>query len=714
MSCYGTSPNSVVMGTIAPQRSETAVRQDASAALRRVRGPLSRRLAVIVADWDKYADRYAADADRFAEEEKGAFVDYLATYLDTGDATYRQLMIGERIKQFFRPDLDAVGNRLLIEDVQKADRAAVTDLLIREAQEVRAAVLEALDEVDQVLLTDAKREVRVLFVGDCLYLDVVGFLAPALAEHGIALRSFFIASKESGDQLAQIAKLADRKFDVVFYSPLTYEFNTTWARMIHPRSAIWPAAKFVAQAQAALAPVEATVDLLAQLFECSIFVHNAAGVYRHSARATDRMRVAATARVRQAAVPVINEGIQAIIAKANARSIRHVFLFDESDIVDSVGPWEAGRAFYNAELQHPAVFGREVAAAYARILYVHSELMKRKLVVCDLDNTLWEGVIGEGNGVSHHVDRQAILRRLKDKGVVLAINSKNDRTKVVFDAPAVLSHEDFVSSQINWDPKVLNTKRIADHLNLKPKDFVFIDDRADERAMVSEAFPGLLAIDALAPESWEALDRWASWLPDPDQDRTLFYKQRDQRREFLDSEVAEAEAESATALAQLGLSATIREAGEGDLTRVAELINRTNQFNTAASRVSRAEIVSAHTDPNVRVLIGSAADRFGDMGIVCVLVAEQRDAGIEIRHFVLSCRVFGYAIEVAMLHAVRHLKALPIQAALVETPFNEPCRAVFADNNFTRESEARWTLAADASPKSVPAWLTVRENIRPL
>ena len=102
------------------------------------------------------------------------------------------------------------------------------------------------------------------------------------------------------------------------------------------------------------------------------------------------------------------------------------------------------------------------------------------------------------------------------------------------------------------------------------------------------------------------------------------------------------------------------------------------------------------------------------MGLVCVLVAEKRGDGIEICHFVLSCRVFGYAIEIAVLDAVRDLGTLPVSGMLVETPFNEPCRAVYADNCFKRDGEHRWTLAADAAPRAAPAWLTVSKDVRPL
>ena len=120
-------------------------------------------------------------------------------------------------------------------------------------------------------------------------------------------------------------------------------------------------------------------------------------------------------------------------------------------------------------------------------------------------------MIGEG-AVRHHLDRQKTLKRLRHKGVLLAINSKNDAKNVHW-AGAALSADDFVSSQINWSPKLQNMRRIAEELNLKTKDFLFLDDRADERAMVTETMPEVVALDAESPAVWRRLSLAADLLP---------------------------------------------------------------------------------------------------------------------------------------------------------------------------------------------------------
>ena len=153
----------------------------------------------------------------------------------------------------------------------------------------------------------------------------------------------------------------------------------------------------------------------------------------------------------------------------------------------------------------------------------------------DLDDTLWRGVIGEGT-VEHYSDRQQILKALKRKGLLLAINSKNDPRNVRWDG-TVLEFDDFVAAEINWDSKLTNIRRIASRLNLKIKDLLFIDDRADEREMISSALPEILSLDAESPLVWSRLDLLSRLLPEQqDGDRTLMYKQREQRERFLEAD----------------------------------------------------------------------------------------------------------------------------------------------------------------------------------
>ena len=117
--------------------------------------------------------------------------------------------------------------------------------------------------------------------------------------------------------------------------------------------------------------------------------------------------------------------------------------------------------------------------------------------MCDLDNTLWKGEIGEGP-IKHFIEPQKTLKELRRKGVLLTVNSKNDARNVHWNG-AVLNQDDFVNLQINWDSKVANMRQIQQALNLKFKDFVFIDDRADQRLMVSEAIPEIHVLDPTTP-----------------------------------------------------------------------------------------------------------------------------------------------------------------------------------------------------------------------
>ncbi len=256
-------------------------------------------------------------------------------------------------------------------------------------------------------------------------------------------------------------------------------------------------------------------------------------------------------------------------------------------------------------------------------------------------------------------------------------------------------------------------RRIAEHLNLKEKDFVFIDDRADERALVQESYPQMLTLDALDPRSWRLLSLWADLLPSkPGADRTDFYRQRDARQAFIASEAEVSAEERAETYGKLELTLTIREAGSPDLDRVADLINRTNQFNMTGARISRRELEALSANDDAWILIADAADRFGAMGTISVLVAQREAGRLAIPYFVLSCRVFGYGMEFAILEAAR-TRAGPDAALfgrLVETPFNQPCRSVYAEAGFT-QSEDGWERSA-AVPIAVPAWLAVESRNR--
>jgi FkbH-like protein len=215
---------------------------------------------------------------------------------------------------------------------------------------------------------------------------------------------------------------------------------------------------------------------------------------------------------------------------------------------------------------------------------------------------------------------QRILKDLKSKGAVLAINSKNDPANVHWRG-ATLSDNDFVYAAISWDPKAQGMKRIQADLNLKMKDFVFIGDSEDELELMRMTHPEVLCLDATDSNTWTRIALWKEFLEDDlEMDRTLMYRQREERKAFI-KEDASSDEEKAALFAVLRLKLKITRAQPADLKRAAELINRTNQFNLEGSRASFKEVAQWHASPGHVIVTAQTADCFGDMGTTCVAVA---------------------------------------------------------------------------------------------
>lgn len=685
---------------------------DAAHALRASRSELMEAIATSferIPRWEIEAGLNASRRAEYVDVQFAAFVDYLIAYAERGDAAFKSLFVGETVKALYSPALNAVDVRRQALDLTAAQTLAVGEVMARSASpEVAAWLTAELADVARVLTTESLKTQRLLFVGDCLFLDIVPFIVADLLEAGITLSTDYATSKEPSQLHDELRAFSTKKFDIVFFSPFSYEFSPTYAELAEWRGAFRGESAIRGVVDASWAEARKTIDLLADLFDCPIHVHNSAAVVREESDAKRIAKQKATLRVRHGARALLNESLAKHIGEKNARSFLHLFLIDEINAVDAVGEFEAGAFFYKSALQHPAVLGRLLAPDYVDRIVVNAWLMKRKVVVCDLDNTLWDGVIGEG-AVEHFHNRQATLKVLKSKGVLLAINSKNDPSNVHWTG-GTLCEDDFVSSAVSWDPKIHGMRRIQAALNLKIKDYVFIDDRADERELMHAAFPEVLCLDATSADTWRRLELWASQLEhDPDMDRTLMYRQREERKAFIKDDVS-SESERAEMFAGLGLELAISVAQRIDLKRVAELINRTNQFNLEGSRTTLKEVMTWSDSPDHLILLGRTADRFGDMGTTCIAVAHFDIEHTRILPFVLSCRVFGYGIERAMMNHVKTVAAKRgcgrIVGRFVPTPQNGPCSMFFADNGFI-ESEGLWELPAGAISLADPPWLKV-------
>ncbi len=689
---------------------------EAAHALERHRPAAAQAVYAPLASWEKYAgqlDACEGGLPRYLELHYFVFVDCLALYLKTGDPTFKDLYIGEMIRLLtWGGDASEEARTARLRTMLRAGASGVLDAVAPGlSPDGRKRLAEELADVERILTAQSKISLQILMIGDCVYRDIISFLTVPLIEDGVSIVPTFLWSKNPAELRNDISMLKDQPFDLVFYSPLTYEYAPDFARTLTVRNAAALPSQIEACVAPALEQAFKTIDLLAELFECPVVVHNSVNVRRHDGSTKERAKNLLTLTTRRRARALANQRLAAHVAARNAATYLHLHILDETRFLTETSDDRLGRTLYNSDEQHPAELGKWLAREYRDIICARAHLIKKKLVVCDLDNTLWEGVIGEG-AVTPYNDKQRALRRLKDKGIVLAINSKNDPKNVHWQG-CELSAEDFVASQITWDPKAVNMKRIEADLNLKPKDFVFIDDRADERAMIAETFAGLAAYDPLDERTWRLFARWAELVPPSDEDRTQFYKQREARQGFLE---AGGQEDPTAMFDQLGLEVSLREAEPRDLPRVAELINRTNQFNTTGARTTLKEVTGWQTSGATRILVTDVRDKFGTMGTVSIAIAHERADRIEIPIFVLSCRVFGYAIEDVIVNALKRLAAkrgVPLTASFKQTSHNAPAAKVYPGNGFTFDGSS-WVFPAPDAARGAgniedPRWLTVHD-----
>jgi FkbH-like protein len=306
---------------------------------------------------------------------------------------------------------------------------------------------------------------------------------------------------------------------------------------------------------------------------------------------------------------------------------------------------------------------RALAGAYVRHIRAASGPAV-KCVVLDCDNTLWGGVVGEdglegivlddtGPG-RRFTDLQKDLIVLRDRGIVLAICSKNehdDVLDVLRNHPnTVLREDDFAAMRINWDDKAENITSIADELNLGLEHLVFVDDSDVECGWVSGRLRAVRVIQWPPPSSQGPR---ISDLPifdslvvtEEDRRRTEMYRSEAKRREARGDDLSLDDY-----LRSLEMIATVGTATSVELPRLAQLCQRTNQFNLTTRRHGAAELQQFASDPDSSVLWLDLADRFGSNGIVgCAVLRRSADDAV-IDTLLLSCRVIGRGAESVLVN----------------------------------------------------------------
>ena len=378
------------------------------------------------------------------------------------------------------------------------------------------------------------------------------------------------------------------------------------------------------------------------------------------------------------------------VARASAR--------DGIDAWFDVGRWLQGKL--EIAPQAAPYYGDLVA----RILAAQRGLSKKCLVL-DLDNTLWGGVIGddgldgivlgEGSAAGEaHLALQHYARQLKERGMILAVCSKNDSkiAEAAFrDHPEmVLRRADIAAFQANWDDKAQNLKVIAAKLNIGLDALVFVDDNPIERARIRQSLP-VVAV----PEMPDDPAHYVRCLADAGYFEAVAFTADDRNRAEQYAANAEREALLGSAesmdefLRGLNMTAVYGPFTAVDHARVVQLINKTNQFNTTTRRYASEEVARIMDDPNSLTLQFRLIDRVGDNGLVSTMIlrpARGDDDVLEIENWVMSCRVFGRELEFEAMNiavdAARERGVRALIADYIPTPKNDVISKLYPSLGF--------------------------------
>lgn len=274
-----------------------------------------------------------------------------------------------------------------------------------------------------------------------------------------------------------------------------------------------------------------------------------------------------------------------------------------------------------------------------------------KCVVWDLDNTLWEGVLSEGDSVQPRTGVADVIKGLDQRGILQSIASRNNYD----DALACLQRfglaEYFLYPQINWNSKAASIETIATKLNLSPTAFAFVDDQEFERAEVRFTHPDVLCLDASSIERMlELPEMMPRFITDDSRLRRQLYLTEEVR---LQDEASFAGSRTEF-LESLAMEFTISEAQEEDLRRAEELTVRTNQLNSTAYTYSFNELRHFINSPRHQLLIGELVDKYGRYGKIGLALVELHETYWVIKLLLMSCRVMSRGVGAALLtHIVR-------------------------------------------------------------
>lgn len=326
-----------------------------------------------------------------------------------------------------------------------------------------------------------------------------------------------------------------------------------------------------------------------------------------------------------------------------------------------------------------------------------------KCVVWDLDHTLWEGVLLEGDACALRPDAVKALEVLDQRGILQSIASKNDAAAARAHLRALGVDEMFVYPQIGWGPKSGAVEQIAKSLNFGLDAVAFVDDQAFERAEVAHGHPGVLCLDPA--DLIEALEN-------PEFNPRFVTEESSRRRQLYRSQIEREDSErefqgtSEEFLASLQMTFRIRQASRDDLRRAEELTVRTNQLNSTGRTYSHDELETLCASPDHLVLVAELDDRFGAYGTIGLALVELGAERWHLRLLLMSCRTMSRGVGTILLN---HIMAgardagMPLQADFVETGRNRMMRITYAFAGFAEVARDGSTVVLESGLSDIQA-----------
>jgi len=414
----------------------------------------------------------------------------------------------------------------------------------------------------------------------------------------------------------------------------------------------------------------------------------------------------------------------------HVRQVSDVYIVDYAHLMARTGTQQG----YSERHWHigKMPFSRHALASFGMEYVRFVRALKGKSFKClilDCDNTLWGGVVGEEgiNGIalgptypgSCYLSFQREVLNLHDRGVVLALCSKNNERDVleVFERHphTVLRAEHFATWQINWDDKAMNIRRIVEQLGIGMDSVVFADDSAHEIGLVQSQIPEITVLQ-LPPEASQLRSALcargyfdALSFSDEDRVRNRMYRDEAQRKQLSASASSVEEY-----LTTLDIRVRIGRADAFHIPRVAQLTQKTNQFNLTTKRYTEGDIARWTNDAQCDVLYTQLRDKIADMGIVGVAIVRYADAVADIDTLLMSCRALGRGVEdVLLAYVVDRARAngcTTVCGQYIPTSKNVQVADFYAHHQFVRrgnESDGPWELDVAHATCATPKWMTV-------